>query len=546
MKIVIIGAVAAGTSAAAKARRNDEAAEIIVYEKDSFISYSGCGMPYYLGDKVKEVEELAPRDPVFFKKRYDVDIMLRHEVLRLDTDGRRLLVKNMETGECFWDSYDRLVIATGASPYRPSVPGIKREQVFFLRSMGDMIQIRRFIDGRKPGKIVIAGTGFIGMELLENLTETDMSVSMVEAASQITPSLDLDMSLYLENKLKERNVRIWKSTAIASINESSVELTSGEKLPADMVIMAMGVRPNTGLAAEAGIQLGTSGGIVVNRYMETNVPGIYACGDCIETFSTITGKPVYRPLGSTANKTGRIAGENVTGGVMEYKGNLGTGIFRIFDWTVATTGLTEREAETEGYEVQVCHNIKPDKPTYMGGKEMIIKAVADRISGRLLGAQIIGEAGVDKRIDVFVTLITYHAKVEELFDLDLAYAPPFSTTKDPIHYTGMILDNAINRGRPLITVKQLEEMCKKEPVRVIDARSPSDYQNKKHVEGALNLPHENLREACGTMDKEDTVVIYCNKGVTGNAAQNILIGRGIKKVYNLSGGNQFYQGSREK
>lgn len=546
MKIVIIGAVAAGTSAAAKARRNDEAAEIIVYEKDSFISYSGCGMPYYLGDKVKEVEELAPRDPVFFKKRYDVDIMLRHEVLRLDTDGRRLLVKNMETGECFWDSYDRLIIATGASPYRPSVPGIKREQVFFLRSMGDMIQIRRFIDGRKPGKIVIAGTGFIGMELLENLTETDMSVSMVEAASQITPSLDLDMSLYLENKLKERNVRIWKSTAIASINESSVELTSGEKLPADMVIMATGVRPNTGLAAEAGIRLGTSGGIVVNRYMETNVPGIYACGDCIETFSTITGKPVYRPLGSTANKTGRIAGENVTGGVMEYKGNLGTGIFRIFDWTVATTGLTEREAETEGYEVQVCHNIKPDKPTYMGGKEMIIKAVADRISGRLLGAQIIGEAGVDKRIDVFVTLITYHAKVEELFDLDLAYAPPFSTTKDPIHYTGMILDNAINRGRPLITVKQLEEMCKKEPVRVIDARSPSDYQNKKHVEGALNLPHENLREACGTMDKEDIVVIYCNKGVTGNAAQNILIGRGIKKVYNLSGGNQFYQGSREK
>lgn len=411
-----------------------------------------------------------------------MDILLRHDVLRLDMEGSRLLVKNLETGEFFWDSYDRLVIATGASPYRPPVPGIEQEQVFFLRSIGDMIQISRFIERRKPRQIVIAGTGSIGMELLENLTGSGIAVSMVEAAFQITPSLDLDMSLYLENKLKVRNVRIWKETMIATINEDTVELSNGETLPADMVIMATGVRPNTGLAVEAGIQLGNSGGIAVNRYMETNVPGIFACGDCIETFSTITGKPVYRPLGSTANKTGRIAGENVTGGV----------------------------------------------------------------SGRLLGVQIIGEAGVDKRIDVFATLITYHAKVEELFDLDLAYAPPFLTTKDPIHYTGMILDNSIHRGRPLITAKQLDEMRKKQSVRVIDARSPSDYQNKKHVEGALNLPHESLREACEGMDKEDTVVTYCNKGVTGNAAQNILIGREIKKVYNLSGGNQFYQESREK
>lgn len=303
-----------------------------------------------------------------------MDILLRHDVLRLDMEGSRLLVKNLETGEFFWDSYDRLVIATGASPYRPPVPGIEQEQVFFLRSIGDMIQISRFIERRKPRQIVIAGTGSIGMELLENLTGSGIAVSMVEAAFQITPSLDLDMSLYLENKLKVRNVRIWKETMIATINEDTVELSNGETLPADMVIMATGVRPNTGLAVEAGIQLGNSGGIAVNRYMETNVPGIFACGDCIETFSTITGKPVYRPLGSTANKTGRIAGENVTGGV----------------------------------------------------------------SGRLLGVQIIGEAGVDKRIDVFATLITYHAKVEELFDLDLAYAPPFLTTKDPIHYTGMI------------------------------------------------------------------------------------------------------------
>lgn len=545
MRIVIIGAVAAGTSAAAKARRNDETAEIVIYEKDSYISYSGCGMPYYLGGKVEEVEELAPRDPAFFKKRYNVDIWLRHEVLHLDTEEKRLQVRNMETGEIFHDSYDKLVLATGASPYRPPVKGIDQGQVFFLRSLGDMLRMRRFLEIRNPQRIVIAGTGFIGMELLENLTESGKQVSMVEIAEQITPNLDSDMSLFLENKLKERGVRIWKSSQIMAVHEEGVELSGGDVLPADMVIMATGVRPNTSLAKEAGIALGGIGGIAVNRHMETSVPGIYACGDCVETFSAITGKSVYRPLGSTANKTGRIAGENVSGGDMEYKGNLGTGIFRIFDWTVASTGLTEKEARKEGYEISVCHNIKPDKPAYMGGKEMVIKAVADQKSGRLLGVQIIGETGVDKRIDVFATLITYHAKVEELFDLDLAYAPPFSTTKDPVHYTGMILDNAIHRGRPLIIGEQLDELRKREPVQVIDTRTPADYEKKKHLHEALNLPHETLREACQKLNKDEAVVTYCNKGVTGNAAQNILLGNGFKKVYNLSGGNQFYQGSRK-
>jgi rhodanese-related sulfurtransferase len=258
----------------------------------------------------------------------------------------------------------------------------------------------------------------------------------------------------------------------------------------------------------------------------------------------VTGKPVWRPLGSTANKTGRIAGDSVTGGDLAFRGVLGTGIFRVFDLTVAQTGLSEREARAQGYDAVVCHNIKPDKPEYMHGREMIIKGVADRETGRLLGAQIVGYEGVDKRIDVFVTAITFRAKAEDLFHLDLAYAPPFSTTKDPVMYTGMILDNAIHRGRPLMTSSELEELTASgEKNQLIDARSAAQYE-KSHIESAVNIPHAELRAAVETLDKEAATITYCNKGTTGNAAQNILLGKGFKRVYNLSGGERQYKAAR--
>jgi rhodanese-related sulfurtransferase len=305
--------------------------------------------------------------------------------------------------------------------------------------------------------------------------------------------------------------------------------------------MATGVRPNIDLAMKAKITLGETGAILVDPTMKTNQSDIYACGDCIETFSAVTKKPTYRPLGSTANKTGRIAGDQVTGGKLEYKGNLGTGIFQLFDLTIGSTGLTEREARKEGYEVVVCHNIKPDKPTYFHGKEMVIKAIADKTSQKLLGVQIIGFDGADKRLDVFATLITYGATVDELFHLDLAYAPPYSTTKDPVHYTGMILDNAINHMRPLKTATEIKSMMEEGlPVQIIDARVVSQYE-LDHVETAKNLPHSKLREAMKDLDPSTPVVTYCNKGVTGNAAQNILLENGFKEVYNLSGGHKFYK-----
>lgn len=310
--------------------------------------------------------------------------------------------------------------------------------------------------------------------------------------------------------------------------------------------MATGVKPNVTLAKEALIELGITGAIKVDTQMNTNIKDILACGDCIETFSLITNKPVYRPLGSTANKTGRIAGDVATGGTLNYRGNLGTGIFKLFDMTIASTGLSEREAIASGYEIAQCHNIKPDKPDYFHGKEMVIKAIADKETQKLLGVQIIGYDGVDKRIDVFAPLITYGAKVDELFHLDLAYAPPFSTTKDPVHYTGMILDNALNNSRPIITEKEARSLFRgEEKVQVIDARVNKQYE-EAHVTSAINIPHNKLREELKTLDKDVITITYCNKGVTGNAAQNILLNHGFKKVYNLSGGHKFFKGAEIK
>ena len=304
------------------------------------------------------------------------------------------------------------------------------------------------------------------------------------------------------------------------------------------MLLATGVKPNADIVAAAGAALGVSGAIRVNAQMQTSLPDVYACGDCIETFDAVTGRPFYRPLGSTANKTGRIAGDSITGGDLSFRGVLGTGIFRVFDLAVAQTGLTEREAHLLGIETAVCHNLKPDRPEYMGGREMVIKGIADRQTGRLLGAQIVGYEGVDKRIDVFVTAITFKAKAEDLFHLDLAYAPPFSTTKDPVMYTGMILENNLHRGRGQVTARELDEIMQSGvPYTLIDARAKRQYE-EGHIQTARSIPHGALRKTADTLARDEITITYCNKGVTGNAAQNILLNKGFKKVYSLSGGQK--------
>ncbi|WP_026883985.1 FAD-dependent oxidoreductase [Clostridium akagii] len=550
MKIVIIGAVAGGTSAAAKARRNDEEAEIIIFDKDKDISYSGCGLPYYIGNKVKDRGELVPRDANFFKKKYNVDVFTQHEVLSIDASGKKLTVKNLNTEEVFVEEFDKLVVSTGARSVIPNIPGVDKNNVFYLRNVQSADRIKNFINENNPKKVVIVGSGFIGLEMTENLKELGIDVTVVELAPQVMPPLDKDMATYIERYLIKKTVNLILGDSVASI-EGEVEntklvLSSGNIIEADFVIMAVGIKPNAMIAKKAGIELGESGAIKVNIKMQTNYDYIYACGDCAESYSLITGQDIYRPLGSTANKTGRIVGDSITGGALEFRGILGTGIFKVFDLAVAYTGLSEKEAIKEGYEVVVCHNIKPDKAIYYGGEELTIKAVADKNTSKLLGVQIVGTNGVDKRIDVFATAITFGAKVEDLFHLDLAYAPPFSTTKDPVMYTGMILDNAINKRRELITPEELKARIKKgEKIKIIDARVSGQYE-AGHVEESENIPQDKIRGILDGLDKDEITVTYCNKGVTGNAVQNILINNKFKKVYNLSGGFKNYKNGSPK
>ncbi len=558
MRIVIIGAVAAGTSAAAKARRNDDFSEIVIYEKDKHISYSGCGLPYFIGDEVKEIEDLTPRDAEFFKEKYDIDVHTQHEVMDVNMVHKRLTIKNLLTGKTFYDHFDKLILATGARPFVPKIEGINQNHVFFLRNVQNAIDIKSFIKTKKPQTAIIAGTGFIGFEVLENLLPWNIKVKVVEVMNKITPNLDEDMALLLENKLIDKGIEIIKGTGITEIHEDCVTLSNGQVEDADMVILATGVRPNVDLAKAMGLRIGTTGAIWVDDTMRTSHPDVYAAGDCIETYNSITKQAVYRPLGTTANKTGRIAGDNISrdnisrvyntqdnnsGGLMHYQGNLSTGIFKLFDLSIGSTGLSETEARKAGYDIEVIHNIKPHRPSYFDGEEMVIKAIADRSSKQLLGVQIVGTEGVDKRLDVFATLITYHAKVDELFHLDLSYAPPFSTTKDPVHYTGMILDNAIERNRKILPNTELDKLP---GLQIIDARTDKDYTKKGHVENAISMPHAELRKRLSELDPKKPVVTYCNKGTTGNAAQNILINRGFKQVYNLSGGHQFYKATRIK
>lgn len=545
MRIVIIGSVAAGTSVAAKARRNTEEAEIVVYDQGKDISYSVCGIPYQIGGEVESIDELTPRNAEWFKKRYNVSIFTEHKVTSINHTEKTLEVTNLTTGESKTDSYDQLVLATGASPFTPAPFNQKEyDNVFQVRNIQDNREIASYLSLNQPKKAVVVGSGFIGLEMTEQLVHKGLDVTLIELQDQVMPPMDADMAFRVEEYLREKGVRLLLSDTVQTIEGEptvkSVTTTNGETIEADILFLSVGVRPNTELAKQIGVEIGFSGAVKVNKKMQTNIPDVYAVGDIAESFSVITGKPIYRPLGSTANKMGRIAGDVMTGGNLEHRGVLGTGIFRVFDLHVAQTGLTEKEAALEGYDVEVLYNIKPAHAAYLGGKELTIKALADKKTERILGAQIVGQGGVDKRIDVLATAISFGAKAEDLFHLDLAYAPPFATTKDPILYTGMALDNALH-GVPLLTPeKLLERQEQGEKIQVIDTRSRKDYE-KSHVKGAIHVPLSELRNRAEELDKELPTVTYCNKGVTGNASQNVLLNKGFKEVYNLSGGNKNYQ-----
>ncbi|WP_461199169.1 FAD-dependent oxidoreductase [Enterococcus sp. N249-2] len=546
MKIIIIGSVAAGTSVAAKARRNTEDAEIVLYDKDMDVSYAVCGIPYAVGGEVENFDELTPRNAEWFKKRYDVDIHTSHEITQVDYDKKLVHGINLITKKSFTNNFDVLVLATGSVYNTPEIFVNRHfENVFQVKNISSGKSIKKFVDENEPKKAVVIGAGYIGLEMAEQLQRLGLEVSLLQRSKYPMSHLDWDMSSRIINEMKRKNIAFFPEETVRKVNGDgrlkSIETAKGTIFSADIFVLATGVKPNTALAKSMGIKLGITGAIEVNDKLETNFSNVYAVGDVAESFDRITRRPIYRPLASTANKMGRIAGDVITGGNLRHKGILGTGILRFFDLTIAQTGLTEKDALANDIAITTLYNIKPNKPDYMNGKEMVIKAIANKENGKILGAQIIGYDGVDKRIDVLATAISFGATAEDLFHLDLAYAPPFSTTKDPIHYTGMALNNDINNDTPLMTpIELLRRIDSGEKLQIIDTRSKKQFETSK-VEGAIHIPLAELRDRYEELDKECVTVTYCNKGVTGNAAQNILLNNGFRQVYNLSGGNKNYQ-----
>lgn len=546
MKIVIVGSVAAGTSAAAKARRNTEDAQITIYEKDSYISYSGCGLPYFVGGETSDIGKLTPRDARWFKERYNVEIKTGCEVLTVDSAQKTLCVRNLISGEEFTDTYDRLVWATGSKPFKPQLDGIGSRNVFTIKNPQNAVDVDACIAEHPAKKALIIGGGYIGLEMAVALKERQMGVTILELSSHVMPLMDDEMAAILQKYMTGKGIDVLTSAKVTGFQHSNgmartVMVEGHEPIPADLFIWSAGIKPEVELAKTMGVKLGITGAIEVDNRMQTNLPDVYAVGDCAQVYSLVTGSPMYRPMGSTANKMGRIAGDVITGGSLKFRGVLGTGIFKVFGLSVAMTGLTEKEARKFGYDIEVIHNIKPNVPDYYpGSAEMTIKAVADRKTEKLLGVQIVGGEGVDKRIDVFVTAITYGARAGDLFHLDLAYAPPFATTKDPVLYTGMILDNALNRGRRIMTTHELIEREQAgEKITIIDVRNKKD-RDRGFIEGSLHIPLQKIRSELAGFHKDDLIVVHCNKGVSGNAAQNILINNGFRNVYNLSGGYKQY------
>lgn len=446
------------------------------------------------------------------------------------------------------DSYDELVLATGAKSIIPDLflEYIENENIFTVRNIQSASNIYNYIKYQNPKSATIIGAGFIGLEMAEQLTNRGIDVTIIQRSSQILKHMDTDMAYRVQLELENKNVAIKLNTIVSKIESNKNKITelqidNHQSIQTDLVILAAGVEPNTSLIHSTSIETGISGAIVVNKKMKTTAPHIYAVGDVAQSYSLLTNKPIYRPLGSTANKMGRIAGDILTGGKLEHRGILGTGIVRVFDLDVAYTGLTETEAIAEGFEIETLYSIKPDHADYLGGKEMTIKAIADKNTGRVLGAQVTGVQGVDKRIDVLATAMSFGAVAEDLFHLDLAYAPPFATTKDPILYTGMALDNAIHNNRYLMTPTELiNRQNKGEVLQIIDTRIQKQF-DKSSVAGSVNIPFSDLRRRMSELDKQVTTITYCNKGVTGNAAQNLLLNHGFTDVYNLSGGNKNYQ-----
>lgn len=543
MKVVIIGGVAGGASAAARIRRLDENADITVFEKTGYISYANCGLPYFIGDVISDKRELTLQTPESFWSKFRIVVKVSHEVTAINSEEKTVTVKNLLTGEQWNETYDKLLLSPGAKPVRPNLPGIDSDKVFTLRTVEDTFQIHDYIDEKIPKSAVVVGGGYIGIEVAENLKERGLDVTIVQKPNQLMNTIDYDMAAFVHSKLRAKGVNLKLKNNVVGFKEENGGITAllegGQKISADMVLLAIGVVPENSLAKSAGLELGVKGSIVVNDRMETSVKDIYAVGDVIQVKHVVTEENAVIALAGPANKQGRIVADNICGRDSHYQGSMGTSIIKIFDMTVAGTGLTERAAKLAGINYEsIILSPSSHAGYYPGAKAMTMKVVFEKDTLKILGAQIIGSDGVDKRIDVIATAMNVGIKADKLKDLDLAYAPPFSSAKDPVNMAGFMIEN-INEG----VVKQyhwedIENLPRDGSVTLLDVRTVGEY-SRGHIEGYINIPVDDLRDRLNEIDKDKPVYVICQSGLRSYIACRILTQNGFD-CFNFSGGYRFY------
>ena len=543
MKVVIIGGVAGGATAAARLRRLNETAEIVVFERSGYISYANCGLPYYIGGVIEDPKALTLQTPESFFARFRVDMRVRHEVTAIHPDKKTVSVKALETGEEFEEHYDKLILSPGASPTQPRLPGVGLEKLFTLRTVEDTFRIKDYIRAHHPKSAVLAGGGFISLELAENLRELGMEVTIVQRPKQLMNPFDPDMAAFIHGEARRHGIRLALGHTVEGFAErdGGVDVLRKDAVPlhADMVVLAIGVTPDTVLAKEAGLELGLKGSIVVNDRMETSDPDIYAVGDAVQVKHFVTGQDAVISLAGPANKQGRIAADNICGRDSRYPGSQGSSIIKVFDLTAASTGVNETNAKKAGLDVDtVILSPMSHAGYYPGGKLMTMKVVFETGTYRLRGAQIVGYEGVDKRIDVLAAAIHAGLTAVQLKDLDLAYAPPYSSAKDPVNMAGFMAENLASGVVKQFHIEDVNALPHDGSATLLDARTPQEYAGG-HIEGFRNIPVDELRERLDEIEKGKPVYVICQSGLRSYIACRILAGYGYE-AYNFAGGFRFY------
>lgn len=547
MKVVIIGGVAGGATAAARIRRLDEQAEILVFERSGFVSYANCGLPYYIGGRIGDEQDLTLQTPESFRQRFNVRIHVRHEVTAIHPDKKTVTVKDLSSGTVFTETYDKLLLSPGAVPIKPDFAGVESDRIFTLRTVEDTLKIKAYLTTRRPQSAVVVGGGFIGIEVAENLRACGVNVTLVEAAGQLMAPFDRDMAAFLHAGLRKNGIGLLLGRMVEGFADTDggvdVRLKDAGTLHADMAVLAIGVVPETGLAKAAGLELGIKGSIAVNDRMETSVPDIYAVGDAVQIRNFVTGADTLISLAGPANKQGRIAADNICGGDSRYTGGQGSSIIKVFDMTAAVTGINEKTAASLGIEAdKVILSPMSHAGYYPGGRLMTMKVLFEKGSYRLLGAQIVGFDGVDKRIDVLATAIRAGMKAYELVDLDLAYAPPYSSAKDPVNMAGYIAENLRNGVVKQWYCEDDDALPRDGSVTLLDTRTPAEY-DRGHADGFINIPVDELRDRLGALDRTKPVYVMCQSGLRSYIAGRILTGNGFD-AYNFAGGFRFFDAIR--